>query len=50
MDIYGVPMGIDAYIAKFIDENGCTFEEACDQLEIDANQLVNFKYDEETIG
>lgn len=49
MDIYGIPMGVDAYIAKFIDENGCTFEEACEQLEIDRNEVINFKYEKDSI-
>ncbi|MGL5152939.1 MAG: hypothetical protein ACRC7N_20470 [Clostridium sp.] len=47
MDLYSAPMGIDAYIAKFIDENGCTFKEACEALDIDEQELMSFKYDNE---
>lgn len=30
---------IDAYVAKYMDETGCSLEEACRELEIDPSQV-----------
>ncbi|MBD7910473.1 MULTISPECIES: hypothetical protein [Clostridium] len=32
---------LDNYVAKFMDETGCTFEEACDELGIKEDDFIN---------
>lgn len=38
---------IDSYVAKYMDENGCSFEQACAELELDKNSVFNQKHDNE---
>ncbi|MCR6515583.1 MAG: hypothetical protein ACRDCB_02250 [Clostridium sp.] len=40
MDYNSIP-NLDSYVAKYMDENGCNFEEACAALEIDQNQVFS---------
>ena len=44
MSIRNCPIGMDGYVAKYIDRMGCTLEEACEQLEISCDDV--FKPDE----
>ncbi|MGG7175965.1 hypothetical protein ACQPU1_00125 [Clostridium paraputrificum] len=32
---------LDNYVAKYMDENGCSFEDACKNLEINENEVFN---------
>lgn len=40
MDYNSIP-NLDNYVAKYMDENGCSFEEACVALEIDSNKVFS---------
>ena len=40
-------MDITSYLAKYIDENGRSFEQACEDLEIDENQISSEKDEDE---
>ena len=40
-------MDITSYLAKYIDENGCSFEQACEDLGIDETQLSSEKDENE---
>ena len=44
MSIRNCPMGLDGYVARYIDKVGCTLEEACEQLEISCEDV--FRTDE----
>ena len=37
---------INAYVARYIDENGCSLNQACEELEIDPSKVVSTDYDE----
>lgn len=39
MELAYSQINIDAYVAKYMDENGCSLEEACRELEIDPAQV-----------
>lgn len=39
MELNYSQINIDAYVAKYMDENGCSFEDACRELEIDPSQV-----------
>lgn len=39
---------VNAYVAKYMDENGCNLEEACKELEIDPSMVFTSKKDEES--
>ena len=41
-NINNIP-NIDNYIAKYMDENGCSFQEACNELDIDEKTLNNYQ-------
>ncbi len=41
-------MDLGSYVAKYIDENGCSLDEACDQLEIDKLQIFSQEDSDET--
>lgn len=47
MDFYNNMPGLDSYIAKYMDENGCSFEEACTELGVDYPEA--FEKDNEEI-
>ena len=32
---------LDNYVAKYMDENGCSLEEACENLEISCEDVFN---------
>lgn len=38
---------ITSYLAKYIDENGCSFEQACEDLGINPSELSSEKNDDE---
>ena len=38
---------IDSYVARYMDENGCSFEEACEQLGLDKDSVFNQRYHNE---
>ena len=40
MDYNNIP-SLDSYVAKYMDENGCSLEQACEELEIDKNKVFN---------
>ena len=40
-------MDITSYLAKYIDENGCSFEEACAELGLDKDTVFNQRYNSE---
>ena len=40
-------MDINSYVAKYMDENGCSLEEACEELGIDPYQVFTSSKDEE---
>ena len=40
-------MDITSYLAKYIDENGWSFEQSCEDLEIDENQISSEKDEDE---
>ncbi|MDQ0148291.1 hypothetical protein ACFO6R_02920 [Eubacterium multiforme] len=46
MDINSIP-NIDSYVAKYMDENGCSFEDACNDLGLDKELVFNQKYNKE---
>ena len=38
---------VNAYVAKYMDENGCSFEDACNELGIDKERVFNQNYSNE---
>lgn len=40
MDYNNIP-SLDSYVAKYMDENGCSLEQACEELEIDKDKVFN---------
>ena len=43
MDNNSIP-NMDSYVAKYMDENGCSFEEACAELGLDKDTVFNQRY------
>lgn len=39
MELTYSQINMDAYVAKYMDENGCSFEQACKELEIDPSKV-----------
>lgn len=46
MNINSVP-NIDSYVAKYMDERGCSFEQACEELELDKEVIFTQNYSKE---
>ncbi|WP_394883270.1 hypothetical protein [Clostridium baratii] len=46
MTYYSMP-NVDNYVAKYMDENGCSFEDACNELGIDKERVFNQNYSHE---
>lgn len=40
-------MDLTSYLAKYIDENGCSFREACEELGIDEAEFSSEKNEDE---
>ena len=36
---------INAYVARYIDENGCSLNQACEELEIDPSKVFSVSTD-----
>ena len=34
-------LDVNSYVAKYMDEMGCSFEQACDELGIEQSQVFN---------
>ena len=47
MDFTNSPIDVNSYVAKYMDEMGCSFEQACEDLEIDETQLSSEKDEDE---
>jgi len=43
MNLKSVQIDINSYVAKYMDENGCDFYKACDDLQIDKDEVFNRK-------
>lgn len=41
MDFTYSQIDINSYVAKYMDEMGCSFEEACSELDIEESQVFN---------
>ena len=41
MELKDYTPSLDNYVAKYMDENGCSFEEACENLEIKQEDVFN---------
>ena len=39
MDFSNSPIDINSYVAKYMDEMGCSFEQACEDLGIDQSRV-----------
>lgn len=39
MDFTNSQVDINSYVARYMDEMGCSFEQACNDLEIDQSQV-----------
>ncbi|HHD2753055.1 TPA: hypothetical protein ACOTG0_001855 [Clostridium perfringens] len=35
---YG-PLGLEGYVSRYIDNNGCSLEEACNELEVSIEDI-----------
>ena len=47
MDFSNSPIDINSYVAKYMDEMGCSFEQACNDLGIEHSQVFSRNsYDE----
>ncbi|WP_293982901.1 hypothetical protein [uncultured Clostridium sp.] len=47
MDFSNSPIDINSYVAKYMDEMGCSFEQACNDLGIEQSQVFSRNsYDE----
>ena len=46
MTYYSMP-NVDNYVAKYMDENGSSFEDACNELGIDKERVFNQNYSNE---
>ncbi|WP_170272225.1 hypothetical protein [Clostridium tarantellae] len=47
MDSLDRRIQIDSYVSKYMDENGCSFKQACEDLEIDMEDVFKLQYDDE---
>ena len=34
---------LDNYVAKYMDDEGCSFEEACEELQVKEEEFINEK-------
>ncbi|MDD6796443.1 MAG: hypothetical protein PUE01_13740 [Clostridiaceae bacterium] len=41
MDFNNCVPSLDNYVAKYMDENGCSFEEACEELHLCREDFMN---------
>ena len=41
MDFTNSQVDVNSYVAKYMDEMGCSFEQACKDLEIDQSQVFS---------
>lgn len=41
MDFTNSLIDINSYVAKYMDEMGCSFEKACDDLGLEESQVFN---------
>lgn len=39
MDFTNAPIDINSYVAKYMDEMGCSFEQACKDLDIEESKV-----------
>ena len=39
MDFSNAPIDINSYVAKYMDEMGCSFEQACEDLELEQSNV-----------
>lgn len=46
MDYTYSQMDINTYVARYMDEMGCSFEQACNDLEIDKTQVFSEQKEE----
>ncbi|MDO5038651.1 hypothetical protein [Clostridium sp.] len=46
MDVNLIP-NVDNYVAKYMDERGCSFEQACEELELDKEAIFTQNYNRE---
>lgn len=46
MDCTYAQVDLNSYVAKYVDEKGCSIEEACEELGIDPSDI--FKEEEKT--
>lgn len=47
MDFKNAQIDINSYVAKYMDENGCGFYEACEELQIDSNEVFKIRIDKD---
>ena len=47
MENFYSQIDVNAYVAKYMDENGCSFEEACAELGLDKDTVFNQRYNSE---
>lgn len=47
MDLKNAQIDINSYVAKYMDENGCDFYRACEELQIDKDEVFNMKNDKD---
>ena len=47
MDFSNSPIDVNSYVAKYMDEMGCSFEQACDELGIEQSQVFNRQSNDE---
>ena len=41
MDFSNSPIDINSYVAKYMDEMGCSFEQACEDLGIEQSEVFS---------
>lgn len=41
MEKFFGPLGVEGYVSKYIDNNGCTLEEACHDLGLSIDDIFN---------
>ena len=47
MDFTNSQIDVNSYVAKYMDEMGCSFEQACEDLGLEASQVFNRQSGEE---
>lgn len=47
MDFSKSGVDINSYVAKYMDEMGCSFHQACEELGIDENDVFNYSRPDE---